>query len=148
MTRPQRRERVELRLVGHPVFAAKAPRLQGCEHPQDFLAAPAHAQAVHNLVLNQSVGIDQEQSPHRDLLPLLVNPVGLRHRTIHVAGQREIQASESSPCYRSRHPALVQIHGVTAHAQDLALMLLELLVTLAQANQLGGTNQGKIARVE
>ena len=63
-----------MRLVGHPVLAAESARLEGGEYPQDFLAPPADAQAVHDLVLDQSLGIDDEQPPHRDMLPLLINP--------------------------------------------------------------------------
>ncbi len=97
MTRPQSGVRVEMRLVGHPVLAAKASRLQGRKHPQNLLATPAHAQAVHDLVLNKSLGIDQKQPSNRDLLPLLVNPVGLRDRAVQVAGQRESSGRQVLP---------------------------------------------------
>ena len=96
-----------VRLVGHPVFPAQPARLERGEHAQDLLAAPAHAQAVDDLILHQPLGIDDEQPSHGNLLPGLVNSVSLRDRAVRVAGQREVQPPQPSPGRRGGHPPLV-----------------------------------------
>src|SRR3954469_19150163 len=43
MPGPEGEERVDVRLIGHPVLAAQASRLERGEYPKDFLAPPADA---------------------------------------------------------------------------------------------------------
>ena len=113
-----------------------------------LLAPPADAQVVHDLVLDEPFGVDEEQPADRDLLPRLIDAVSLRDRAVEVAGQREIQPAQPPARPRGRDPSLVRLDRVAADPQEVAVLLRELLEPLAKPDQLGRADQREVAGIE
>src|SRR5262249_43467735 len=113
-----------------------------------LVAAAANTEVVNHLILEHTVGIDDEQPSQRQVLARDVNTVSLTNRTPLVGGQREAQSSQSALDARRGHPALMRLNGVGANGQKVAVSLEELIVTKRESSQLRGANEGKVSRIE
>src|SRR5262249_2706745 len=109
---------------------------------------PPHAEVVHHLVLKDAVGVDDEESAQGKLPLFDVDPVGPRDATVIVTGQWEMERSHTALLRRRPEPLLMGRHRVGTDAEHLATAPAELRDATAHGGQLGGSDEGKVARVE
>src|SRR5262249_26967042 len=92
--RPELPAGVERRLAGTALAGAGAARLQPVEHAENLFGTAADGETVHDLVLQDAVGIDEKHAAHRHLLPLQVHAIGPADGPIFVRSEREVQEAD------------------------------------------------------
>jgi hypothetical protein len=122
--------------------------LQAFEYAEDFLGTPSYAEVVHDLVLKDAVGVDDEEPTQGKLLPFDIYPVGPRDATVFITGQREMEWTHTTLLRRCSQPSLMGRHRVGTDSEHLATALAELRDPTTHGGQFGGSDKGKVARVE
>src|SRR5207253_2261948 len=98
------------RLIGSPFGGAEPAALNGVQDAQNLLGAAADAQAVHHLILQDTVGIDEEQAAQGDVLLWNVDAIGSRRLALFVGSERKVQRAEPALRARQAEPLLMRCY--------------------------------------
>src|SRR4051794_5924542 len=102
---------------------------------------------MHDLVLDEPLRVDDEESSDGHTLPLIVDAVAPGSDPVSVARERETQSAKAAPRLRRRDPALVRLDRVATDPHEIAIVRRELVEPLAEPDQLGRADQREVARV-
>ena len=145
---PQLPAEIQRRFPTLPLPRAQPAHLQPFEHAEDLFRISAHCQAVNHLVLEDPVGVDEEQPAQGDVLPFEIDAVGPAGGAVLVGGQGEVQPSQATLVRGSVDPPFMGRYRIGAHPQHVTTPLAELRDPTADRGQLGRSDEGEVARVE
>ena len=83
-----------------------------------------------------------------DTLALQIHAVTPRDRPVDVARQGETQSPQAAPRPGRRDPALVRLDRIATDSQQVAVVCLEFVEPLAEADQLRRADQREVSRVK
>src|SRR5262249_49895481 len=89
-------ENIQRRLTNTSLGRTQPAALQSIQHSQNLIAAAAHAQIVDDLVLQNAIGVDDEQSTKRQVATFDEYTVCFADFPVWIARQGEREMSDAA----------------------------------------------------
>src|SRR5262245_52061557 len=100
------------------------------------------------LVLQNAVGVDDEQSAKRKVAAFDEYAICLTDFAIRITRQRELERPDAAFRRQSRQPTHMRVDRVRAYRQHIAVSFSELRESIAHGGQLSRADEREIARIE
>ena len=122
--------------------------LEGLDKPEGLVDVASNAKIVDCDPSEDRFSVDDEEPSERDAIVHLQDPVGLRHGVVLVGQEGDVHLPQTAPLKRSVDPGVVALDGVAGDGDDASTDLPELLDAVAEGDDLGAADEGKVSRVE
>ena len=133
--------------LGRADLAVLAGELVALDEPQDLVRVTADIRLVHGEVLDDTIWVDDGGTTEGVAGIAHVPAVLLADLATEVADERVLHRTETTLLAGSVDPGEVGEDGVDGKANDLAVDGLELVIGLAEGDDLGRADEGEVERV-
>lgn len=134
--------------VGRTHLAVLSDELERLDQTEGLVHAATHGQVVHRDLLDDALRVDDEESTAGDAQVVHQNAVLGGDLLGVVSDDGDLHVAETSHLAGRLDPSQMRLHRIAGASDQLRVQLLELLRTVAEGNNLGGTHKGEILGIE
>lgn len=129
-------------------FSVSIGVLECLDQSQCLVDRPSHWQIIHCDLSQNALVIDNEEASEGVSQVVQIHAVFLRYLVAQVTEQWDLDVAQSSLFPRRVYPCQMRKVGVYTAGNHLRINLLELVDSIGEGQNLGGTNEGEVERVE
>lgn len=131
-----------------PIGLAETAGLEGFKNAEGFIYRAADVQTMNYLILENTIGIDDEEAAQSDALVFQKNAEIAADIFGDVGSENVFDGAEAAIFVSSIDPGAVAVNAVYRYGEDFSIGFFEFFMLLRESLQFGRANEGEIERIE